>query len=500
MPKPASKIYRFLEIVPGALVWATFIVSITLSFIRPLWVIYFIIVFTLYWVIRINYLNIYILISWSKFIRHRRIDWLDKLKKLPNWDENYHLILFPTYKEGFDVVDDAFKHLLKNKYPTQKMLVVLGGEEGDKENFLEIAKKIENKYADKFFKLLTTVHPKGLPGEHPGKGSNVTWMAKKAKDIIDQKGLAYEKVIASSFDVDTCVHKDYFTYLTYKYRTVKNPTHKSYQPVAVYHNNIWDAPPLVRLTANTTTFWLLTDLLRPERLFTFSSHSMSFKALVDAGFWETDIVTEDSRIFLQCFIQYDGDYRVEPMFIPVSMDTVLDKTWWQSIKNQYMQIRRWGWSIEHFPYMIWHFFVKNDAKNIPLSKKIKYLWNFGEGSYSWATAPILLLVLGRLPLAMADRATEMSVVAQNAPYVLQYLMTIGMVGLVISAILSTIVLPKPPKKKLKWKYPFMVLQWILAPIGLIVLGAVPALEAQTRLMLGDKFHLGFNVTKKIRKS
>ena len=39
---------------------------------------------------------------------------------------------------------------------------------------------------------------------------------------------------------------------------------------------------------------------------TFSSHSMSLRMLIDVGYWEKDIVSEDSRIFLQGLIKYDG--------------------------------------------------------------------------------------------------------------------------------------------------------------------------------------------------
>ena len=222
---------------------------------------------------------------------------------------------------------------------------------------------------------------------------------------------------------------------------------------------------------------------------------MSFKALVDVGFWEKDIVTEDSRIFLQCFIHYQGNYQTEPMFIPVSMDTVLSSTFKQSLINQYKQVRRWGWAVEHFPYMVWHFFIKKNR--IPFWKKMRYLWNFTEGEYSWPTAPILLLVLGHLPMMLAGPATKTTVIAQNAPFVLQNLMTIGMAGIIIYAILSTVILPKPTRKLTKYKYIFMVLQWIFLPITMILFGSIPALDAQTRMMLGKT--LGFNVTEKVRK-
>ncbi|MBU0731787.1 glycosyltransferase family 2 protein [Patescibacteria group bacterium] len=486
--------YRLLEIIPGFLVWGTLIGMVVFSFIKPLWMIIFIIIFDFYWLSRILYLLVFLFISFSRYKKSIKIDWLKKCEDVPEWKNMYHAIFLPTYKEDWDIVDGTFDSLINSDYPLDKMIVVFAAEERDKEDVEKIAEQVREKYEKYFNKLIVTFHPDNIPGEVKGKGANIHYAGKIVKNYVDEQNIPYQNVIVSSFDIDTCVHPQYFSYLTYHYLKHPNPTHASFQPIPLFNNNIWDSPAFMRIASFGTTFWLMTEQLRPERLFTFSSHSMSFKALVDVGFWQNDIVTEDSRIFLQCFLHYNGDYEVYPMYIPVSMDTVMGKSWWSSLENLYKQQRRWAFGVEHFPYMLWHF-RKN--KKIPWGKKFRYVLNLTEGFYSWATAPIMIFILGRLPLMVASPEVSSLVVVQNAPYILQWLMTAAMIGLLVSAVLSFMLLPPPPKRTHKGKYFVMVLQWLLFPISMIVFGSVPAIDAQTRMMTGK--YLGFHVTEKARK-
>jgi len=484
------------EIMPGALTWATFILAVVFSLWLPIWAIYFIIIFDLFWLIKVYYLVINQITSWTIFRREAKIHWLDKLKNYreKNWQDYYHLIFLPTYQEPLAVIDRTFQSLAGSFYDSQKMIVVLAGEARDEENFQLIAAEIEKKYASFFKKILITVHPDNLPGEIKGKAANINYAGHRAKELIDGLGVNYDKVIVSSFDIDTCPHPQYFAYLTYKYLTHPKPTRVSWQPIAVYHNNIWQSDPLTRVVANSTTFWLMTDLARSDRLFTFSSHSMSFRALVDVGFWEKDIVSEDSRIFLQCLFKYDGDYKVEPLYIPVSMNTVSTGRFWKAMGDQYRQMRRWAWGVEHIPYMIKRF---KQHPAMPFRVKFKHLFNQLEGMWSWATAPILITLMGRLPLWTATRDVQSTAIAQMAPLILEKIMTFALLGLFLNALLSTILMPDRPKGPNKWyNYLQMFLEWLLFPITMIVFGSIPATEAQTRLMLGGKYKLGFWVTSK----
>jgi len=170
------------------------------------------------------------------------------------------------------------------------------------------------------------------------------------------------------------------------------PERSSFQPVTVYNNNLWESPAALRIAAFGTTFWMLFGLARLDNLVTFSSHSMSFQAAVDCGGHAKDIISEDSRIFFQCWLRYGGDYEVTPLYIPVSMHTVRDVHWWQSLKNLYLQQRRWAYGSEHIPYLLWQF---RKHQEISWYKKFITLFHEWEGKWSWGVVPIFITFFGR---------------------------------------------------------------------------------------------------------
>jgi len=265
--------------------------------------------------------------------------------------------------------------------------------------------------------------------------------------------------------------------------------------VALYNNNMWESPAMLRVMAFGTTFWMMTSLARQDSLVTFSSHSMSFKAVVEAGYHDKRIVSEDSRIFFQCLLRYNGDYEVTPMYVPVSMDTVRDDKWWQSLKNLYCQQRRWAWGTEQIPYLLWSFSKK--GKEFPWWKKFKWLFVEWEGKWSWCLVALIITILGRLPMWVAPESVRQSALFFNAPHLLETLMIMAMCGLMISAILSIPLLPRRPESQSPHKYIIMVLQWLLLPLTMIFVAAIPAIDAVTHLMFGK--YLGFNVSQKKRK-
>src|SRR3989344_5310190 len=154
---PEKTLKKITEVFPAALVWLTFIVIITLSFARPLWAIYFILVFVVYWIVRLFYMMVWLIISWIKYLKDTKTNWLEEIKTLPkDYREYYQVIKSPIGGEPLEVGERSFNELLKTNYPKDRMIVVLGGEARKGEQFQEVARKITEKFGRQFFKLLIT--------------------------------------------------------------------------------------------------------------------------------------------------------------------------------------------------------------------------------------------------------------------------------------------------------------------------------------------------------
>ena len=337
--------YRILEMLPGLCIIGTFTVFVIFSIYFPWWVGSFILGFALYWFLKILYFSIYLRSAYKKIKTNERKDWVAQVREIPvkkytadvaSYNDIWHLIILPMYNESFQIVDESLHAISTAKYNKNRLIVVLATEVRRGRPAQDIAQKIQKKYQDSFEHFLITQHPDNIVGEIAGKGSNDTYAAKQAqKKIIDPLKIPYNNVLVSCLDIDTIIYPQYFACLTYHFLTTPNPYRTSFQPVPYFINNIWQAPAPSRISAFSSTFWHAMNQERPEKHITFSSHSMNFATLVEVGFWQTNVVSEDSRIFWQCFLHFDGDYRVKGIYYPVSMDANLSKTFLATMKSIY---------------------------------------------------------------------------------------------------------------------------------------------------------------------
>ncbi|MEF3692184.1 MAG: glycosyltransferase family 2 protein [Candidatus Moraniibacteriota bacterium] len=543
-----KKTQRALEVIPGILTWATLLGMPIFSFFLPVWVSVFVILFDIYWIHRTIFISAYSVSAYKKLKRGKNTDWwgrcqnirepekyaqvlrdkVDRLKEslkngmtfsqkmkirreirmlknecrdvvklepikdyIWDWREIIHVVMLPTAGEPASVIEPTIEAIKNSNFPNKQIIILLATEEReDKKKRTEKVNFLKNKFNGVFRDFLVTTH-KVAEGEMKCKASNATFAARELKKYLEEKRVNFKKVVFSNFDCDSVCHKEYFAALTYQYIIDPKRLQRSYQPIPMYHNNLWDTNAFVRVIVTSSSFWHMFQSTRKEMV-TFSSHSEPFDTLAKVDFWPVNMISEDSIIYWKCFAYYNGDYQVTPIYLPISLDAVLAESYWQTIKNQYFQKRRWAYGIENFPIImrsIW------GNRAIKLKKKLGIAFEMLEGHHSWATAPFILAFLGWMPLIFGGSEFNESVLAHNLPFITRGLMSLAMLGLIISMSLSFLLMPSRPKKYSRWKYINMILQWALIPVIAPTLGALPAIDSQTRILI-KKYFTEFWVTPK----
>jgi cellulose synthase/poly-beta-1,6-N-acetylglucosamine synthase-like glycosyltransferase len=494
--KRNKKRRRYLEIFPGALSWTIIIFLVLLAIYKPVSCAILIIIFDFYWIIRTAYLTTLLILAHRKLHSQKDRDWLaycNRLSPKKDWQKLYHLVIFPVYNEGLEILRSSLEALRQCHYPKDKIIVVMAFEQRSK-YARENSDILEAEFKTQFFGYLSTLHPDNLPGEARTKGANATWAAKQAKNFLDNKGIFYEDVIASCFDADTCIDKEYFGCLTYHFLTTRKPHQASYQPIPVYNNNIWYAPSFARIVEISASFCQMIESMRLEKFVTFSSHSMSFKTLVEIGYWPLDMISDDSVVYWKAFLFYKGDYRVIPLYITVSMDAAYSDSLFKTIVVQYKQKRRWAWGVENFPFVVSRFLIDRD---MPLMIKIRRSFNLLESHITWAIWAVIIVVIAPLPILLGGAFFEQMSIGYNLPKITGLLLNFTFITSVIWILLSRIIMPPRPKD-VRWiKNLVMILEWITVPFIIFILGSTPALDAQTRLMLAR--YMEFYPTEKKRR-
>ncbi len=488
--------FRFLEILPGALVWLSFVLPVILSFFLPAVVATYILLFDLYWLYKMIIIAVHLIQGYNSYKREIRIDWMKKLEQLEiaatgkDWRQIYHAIILTMSKESYETLDASVAALAESDFPLKHIILVIATEKRYAENGRTVSAKLQEKFGNKFAKFIITEHPDDIVGEFKAKGANATWAAKQLKKYLDETQIPYDNVLVTTADADSRVHPKYLSCLTFRYLTQNNRVRAAYQPITFYSNNIWHAPAISRIVALGNSFWQMIESTRPWRILTFATHSMSFQTLIDINYWEVACVNEDSRQFWRAYFRYNGNFSVVPISVPVYMDAVLADSWGKTIKNQYLQKQRWAYGVEHFPYII--ISAVKDKKS-PLIDKWVRIWREFDGKFSWATASIYIAVMAWLPLVLGPGFRE-TVLGANLMGIIRSLMVLTWAGIILNIWISLLILPPRPLQFRRRKFIEMILQWVLVPIQAIIFSSIPAIDAQTRLMLGK--YIGFRVTEK----
>lgn len=494
--KHEKGIDRFLEILPGALTWIALTSPIWLSFTLPFAVAYIILIADIYWLFNACKIAILIFIGYRKMNYAKKQNWLEKLKEdFPDeWEDYYHLFVIPTYKESLEVLKPAFDAIINSEYPKKKIFIGIGLEARDDPKKISDVQKYFDENKGKIGGAFVTIHPYGLPGEIAGPATNRNFVINNATKEFHKIKINPEKVIVTTLDADFVVHPQFLAGMLHKYLTtpVRERMHRSYTGVFLYYNNYWQAPAPMRLVATGTAFWQLAEMVGSDKYMNFSSLSMNLASLLDIGLWIPDKVNDDSGFYWKAYFHYKGNYKVIPHYMPISADAVLDITILKTFQNQYLQLKRWAYGVEHVPFIVKSYFAQRDIDFWDKTDKLLFaIW----GYVKWGTLALFVTFAGMLIPLVNPHYTE-SAVAYNLPVVSSYILTGAFFGIFATIFVHEKTVPPRPKSwsflEKFWSY----IQWLLVPVIMVTISALPAIDAQTRLMFGR--YMEFRTTVKAR--
>ena len=521
--------YRLFEMLPAVLSYGAIILLILLSLISPALAAIYLLLVIVTLLVKAVGIAVHTIQGRNRLESAQKVDWCTRLadledpeisyKRIINMNDSsfghfihtenlrlisadsstfpkpsqiYNAIILATYNESYEVIAPTVQSVVDCTYDTKKIILNIAYEERGGESTKRTVYRLKKDFGDKFYAFNLIKHPKDLPNEVVGKGGNITYAGHFLKKWLISRGIASKNVIVTTLDADNRPHKKYFDYLTYEYIVNEDRKHLSYQPVALFMSNIWDAPAPMRVIATGNSFWNIISSMRPHTLRNFASHSQPMDALEEMDFWSTRTIVEDGHQYWRSYFYFGGNYSVLPLYIPIYQDAVLSNTYIKTLKAQFIQLRRWAYGASDVPYVASHIFTKE--RNVPFAGGFARLLRLIDGHVTLASVSILSAFGGWVPLLINSEAAR-SIPAHQLPEVVSILQQIAMVGLFITVFLSFKMLPPRPERYKQRRTIGMLLQWVLMPFTAIIYSAVSALNSQGRLFLG-KYLDKFDVTDK----
>ncbi len=531
LERERGKSYRFFEILPGLLSLLIFLTPVILSLVYVPAAALFIIAYVLIMLIRASAMSIRVIEGYATIKKARKVDWEDLLKdfydpaksaarhrraknslikghilNMERLNKNNLIDIFPdeliqvviicTYNESQDIIHPTIEHVINSSgFNDRKTALFIAYEQRATDQKKKETIETLKLYKNKFYYAEAVEHTL-IANEIPGKGANATHTGRRVAQWAKEQKIDPSRILITTLDADNRTDKNYFSLLTYVYISADNRKQKSYQPVALYNNNIWDVPAIMRLCAISNTYFHIANSMRPHALRNFSAHAQSLDALIDTDFWSVRTIVEDGHQFWRTYFRYNGDHEVLPIYAPIYQDAVYAGKRITTTKVQFKQIRRWTYGASDVAYVATRaFFKKNKVKKLDAFFKFNRLL---ESHVGWAISAPLLLLSGWMPLII-NRNANHDIVAQQLPKVMSTVNTVALATLFIVVYIGIATLPqRPPHQKKRRAFGF-VWQWILTPVVGVCFNSFAAINSQTHLAF--KRYIGkFDVTDKAVKT
>ncbi len=484
------RLSRALEILPTATVWLIITAPVWGAILVPAVLGFGMILFSIYWLWKSLGFASGVVIGFWRLHQAQKRDWFGDSTQLPGYEQLRHIVMLPTCGESEEIVADTLHCLTLQDVPLDRISVVLAFEERDPIAPAR-AQRLSARFAPLFQHFLITFHP-DLPGEVRGKSSNLTWAAQRVEtDLIQTGRLDPAHLVLTVVDADSRLHRRYLAALAHDVLSDPNGFMHIFQPAILFYANHWRLIAPLRALNSIYSLWELARMVPKHRLVTQSTYSLSWKAVSDVGYWDVDVIPEDSHMCFKVLFHFGRRVQVCPIFLPVYADAAEGATLRRTFENQYHQILRWAWGVSDIPYVAMGAFR---ARDLAWHTRIMRVVWYVEEHLMWPSHWFLLTLGGLVPRLVNPGY------AHSALGIWQSSLISAIMGLCLPSLLLVILVdwrlrPEHPEGE----DPIDVLigwaSFALLPVFGLLLCALPALDAHTRLLFGRR--LEYRVTEKV---
>ncbi|HEY8489761.1 MAG TPA: glycosyltransferase family 2 protein [Dehalococcoidia bacterium] len=492
-----DRLQRLFEILPGAVTWLVITSPVWAGLFLPLPLAVAVIAFDFYW-LYLSATNAYRAARGAReLLRAQATDWRREYDRARAegraslaWDDVRHVVIIPSYRESEEKLARTLESLAQQ--PVADRIFVVLAMEAREEGAWEKAQRVRAPFQGRFAGFYCTLHPAGLPGEIVGKSSNEAWAARWAKRrLVDELGYSLDHLTVTSCDADTVFHPGYFPCLTYKFATDERRYRRFWQSPIFFYNNIWQTPAPLRVPSSLSGLHILSNLMKRNRVvFPQSTYSLSFRLAHEVGYWDTDVIPEDWHMFLKCYYAFQGQVEVEPILLPTGNDAVLAHGYLRTFRMAYQQTKRHAWGAADIAYALRQTLERRD---FPLRRRLRRVAAVAGNHVVWTTH-WFLLSLGWFVPAVVGGVFGVEGSPDWLPWLARVALTLCLVP--YAALIAVDMRLRPPKPAgwKWWQTPLGAVNWLLLPVISFLISTVPAVESQTRLMLGKR--LEYRVTEK----
>jgi len=489
---------RFFEAMPGAITWimlgAPAWIPIVFKLQGAIFVATLVFLFDVYWVLRAVSVVTGVYSTLSRMERDKKTDWLrlcredvasGKLDPL----EYIHLSVIPTYTEPYHVLERTVQAIVDANYPDELKMIGIITRETDKPGWENVA-RLRAKFGGRlrgFYHIKDPLEP----GIVIGKSAAMNWGGRWMVRVLTEEGYDLSKILITDLDSDYRVHLQYFAWISWHHVREPLRDYTIWQPVPLFHNNIWEVPMAVRIMSASTSQWQMFLHSRPHRLVAFSSYTCSLDFVRKIGYWDKDVIPEDSRFYWKAFFTFGKLFSVKSAYLPIYGDSPKSRDYASTHTSQYNQIMRWAWGITDVPYVLARFFKHPE---IPFWLRLRRFMNLFLNHLNWIFLPVLLMFGASVPLWVSVDFS-LTDLGQTLWELSNLLLGVALSSVVFFLYFEIRMLPPKPSSWPLAKRAFVYVQYMAYPMVGLVMSVLPAFEAHTRLLFGR--YLEYRVTEKV---